>query len=251
MIFIVVVFSCSNVFASHDSLPILMYHNINDNYDYSNRSNEMSSVEFEDQLRALKKNNYNTITFQDYLDYRNGHKDLPENPVIITFDDGYLNNYTTAYPLLKKYGMKATIFIITGRVNLNDSVVYPHFSWEQAKEMEDSGVISIESHTNYHNKLTDISDSSLVYELRKSRYLIKKHLNKEATVLAYPYGSHNDRVVDFAVKAGYTTAVIISQDDFPGVNTNNQNIYRLKRITAAGGTSGDELIEIIEKNRDY
>ncbi len=240
-----------NVSASENFVPILMYHNINDNYDIGNKSNEMSSVEFEDQLKALKRSGYNTITFNEYIDYRNGINTLPDNPIIITFDDGYLNNYTTAFPLLKKYDMKATIFIITGRVNLNDSVVYPHFSWEQAKEMENSGYIDIESHTNYHNMLNRISDSSLVYELRKSRYLIKKHLGKDVSILAYPYGFYNENVIEHAAKAGYTAAVIISQEDFPGVNRENENIYKLKRITASGGVSGEELIKIIEKNKEY
>ena len=236
-------------FAQEVSVPILMYHNINDNYDISNKSNEMSTAEFEDQLKTLKKNNYNTISFYEYLEYRNGNTELPENPIIITFDDGYLNNYTIAFPLLKKYNMKATIFVITGRVNLNDSVLYPHFNWAQAKEMEDSGIIDIESHTNYHNMLNKISDASLTYELRKSRYLIKKHLGKDSQIIAYPYGFYNEKVIDFAVGAGYKSAVIISQDQYPGVNYEDTDVYKLKRITAAGGVSGSDLIEIIEKNK--
>lgn len=231
-------------------IPILMYHNINDEYDVKDRTVEMSVSEFKDQMEAITKEGYESISLYQYVDYVSGKCDLPEKPIIITFDDGYLNNYTVAFPILKEMNIKATIFIITGRMGMQSGVKYPHFTWEQAKEMEDSGLIDIESHTNFHNELNNISYSNVAFELRKSKYLIDKYLNKNTSFLAYPYGFYNEYVKTAAEKAGYLASVrIISKN--PGVNTKEQNIYELKRITAYGGMSGKDLIDSINRNMNY
>ncbi len=240
-----VVFAESNL-----KIPIIMYHNINDNYSIEDSTVEMAKDEFYDQLRAIKNEGYTTITFDEYISYALGETKLPEKPIILTFDDGYLNNYTVAYPILKEMGMKATIFIITERMGMQNGVKYPHFTWDQAKEMEGSGVIDIESHTNYHNELDKISYSSLAFELRKSKFLIDKHLNKNTKVLAYPYGFYNDDVIKMAKASGYKACVRIESVN-PGVNTKDQCLYELKRITAYGNMTGRDLIHSINYNMDY
>ncbi len=241
-----ILFIHTSVSAQELKLPILMYHNINDEYDLRNTNVEMSASDFKNQMTALKENGYTTILFDEYINYVNGKGKLPEKPILVTFDDGYLNNFTVAYPILKEMGMKATIFVVTGRMGVDGVVTYPHFTWEQAKEMYDSGVIDIQSHTHFHSELVNLSKNDLVLELRKSKFLIEKNLGKKVNVLAYPYGFSNVTVRNEARIAGYEACVEIN-DKVPKVNSELSSPFKLCRITAYGGVSGERLIKTIEE----
>lgn len=245
------------IFTSFDALaensfvvPSLMYHNINDTYDAKNASVEISGEKFKEHMNTLKENGYTAIFFKDYLSAVKGEKKLPEKPILITFDDGYLNNYTVGLPILKETGMKATIFIVTGRMGLQGAVTYPHFTWQQAREMEQSGFVDIQSHTQYHSHLPMISNNNLLIELRKSKFIIEKNLNKKVNILAYPYGEWNEYVIDSAKKAGYEACVLADPVD-PGVNRLNENTFLMKRITVYGNMTGEELIREIKKNESW
>ena len=248
MLIFTVLFAYSTVFANDNVVvPALMYHNINDDYEDKNASVEISGQMFKEQMLALKENGYTSIFFNEYLDAVNNKKELPEKPILITFDDGYLNNFTVGYPILKETGMKATIFIVTGRMGLQGAVTYPHFTWQQALEMEKSGYIDIQSHTQYHSHLPMISNSNLTLELRKSKFIIEKNLGKKVNILAYPYGEWNENVINSAKKAGYD-ACVLADPGYVGVNSLNENTYLMKRITVYGHMSGQQLIEEIKKN---
>lgn len=245
MLVLAVLIIHTQCFAQELRLPVLMYHNINDKYDSRNTNVEMSASEFKNQMTALKEEGYTTIFFDEYLNYILGKSELPSKPILVTFDDGYLNNYTVAFPILKELGMKATIFVITGRMGVDGVVTYPHFTWEQAKMMYDSGMIDIQSHTHFHSELVNLSRNDLVLELRKSKYLIEKNLGKRVNVLAFPYGFSNVAVRNEARLAGYEACVEIN-DKVPKVNSENSSQYKLCRITAYGGVSGKELVKKIE-----
>ena len=236
-----------NVSAEEIIIPSLMYHNINNNYSHNRGSVEISAERFDEHMKVLKDNGYTAIFFNEYLECLQGKKEFPKKPILITFDDGYLSNYTIGFPILKKHGMKATIFIVTGRMGLQGAVTYPHFTWEQALEMEKSGTIDIQSHTQYHSHLAEISSSSLTLELRKSKYIIEKMLNKKVNILAYPYGEWNDNVILSAKNAGYDACVLADPVD-PGVNRIGDNPYLIKRITVYGHMSGKVLLDEIKKN---
>jgi len=229
---------------SNKKVPILVYHNIMDHYDSQQSLVHISPAEFEEHMSAINDAGFKTITFQDYYHYVVNNRQLPEKPIIITFDDGYYSNYEYAYPILKKLDMKATIFVITGRMGMGktDNVVYPHFGWEEAKEMQNSGIIDIQSHSNMHPVMTELDDEMLQLELRRSRYLIQKELNKPCDVFAYPYGMFNSHTQSMAQRAGYKIQVAVGDD---GVNTKGSGLFQLKRLTAKGGTTGHELLEMI------
>ncbi len=130
-------------------VPVLMYHHLAER---PNESTIVTPETFEHQLQVISDAGYHTVTVQDLIRYVYSGEELPENPVCITFDDGYLSNYEIAYPLLKKHGMKATIFVIGSSVGCSEykesgRKIKPHFSWAQAAEMMDSGLIDIQSHT--------------------------------------------------------------------------------------------------------
>lgn len=226
-------------------VPVLLYHNLMDGYDPQDASVQISPAEFEEHMTALVSTGYSTITFEDYYNYVVYNQALPDKPIIITFDDGYSSNYEYAYPILKKLNMKATIFVITGRMGVSKDVIYPHFTWEQAREMEQSGVIDIESHSDLHPDMTKVDKGRAQLELRRSRYLIERELGKTCKVFAYPYGLYNADVQDLAEKAGYEIQVAVGDK---GVNVKKNGLKQLKRLTAFGNTSGNELIKMIEDN---
>ena len=131
-------------------VPVFLYHQIDPQ---AEGDISITPEHFEAQIAALAEAGYTAVLPEDLQAYVNQGKALPEKPILITFDDGYLSNYEYAWPILEKYGMKATIFVIGSTVGNTehykdtDYPITPHFTWEQAREMVDSGVISIQSHT--------------------------------------------------------------------------------------------------------
>ncbi|HAS74810.1 MAG TPA: hypothetical protein DCS67_11760, partial [Clostridiales bacterium UBA8960] len=139
-------------------VPIVMYHDIKLEQD---DSGNRTVKQFESDLKAYKDAGFNTIHYEDLINFVYKGVSLPENPLIITFDDGYLSNYEYAFTLLKKYEMKAVISIIGWSVGLDydpirQRAINPHFTYAQAKEMIDSGLLEIQSHSfDMHDALTD------------------------------------------------------------------------------------------------
>lgn len=162
-------------------VPVLMYHAVSDDC-WGIQELFVSPSEIEKQLAYLSDNGYTTITFED----------LPrlneiEKPVMLTFDDGYLDNYTELFPLLKQYNAKATVFIITDAIYSEK-----YLKADQIKEMSDSGLVSIQSHTVTHAQLGEMSEEQIVNELELSRLAVCRLTGKEPFVLCYPYGSNSD-----------------------------------------------------------
>jgi peptidoglycan/xylan/chitin deacetylase (PgdA/CDA1 family) len=236
------------------SIPVLMYHHFSDKIADGNTTIKPS--EFKEHLQFLKDNGYSTINISDLIAYQEGKLVLPENPILITMDDGYSSNYEHAYPALKEQGMKATIFIVTQDVG-NTSLYHPHFNWEQAREMEKSGLVDIQSHTNYshykagkHAALSSPinGESHAQYEdrirkdLKKSRQLIKKHLGKSSFALAYPYGAYSSSTIKIAKEVGFKLAFTVKK----GHVYHDSAQFELERINIAHGMSGEEVVELIE-----
>ena len=120
-------------------VPVLLYHNIVPVIENEDVLLNITPEQFGLHMKAIKNAGFNTITYRQFYDFAFNGGSLPENPIIVTFDDGYKSNYTYAYPVLKELGMRATIFIVTSTVGATENVNYPHFSWEEASEMEKSG----------------------------------------------------------------------------------------------------------------
>lgn len=242
-----IVLSCSCASAADEvRVPILLYHNIMEDYDPAEKILHCSPADFETHMRALQDAGYTTIDFAQYRDYVQKGTPLPPKPVIVTFDDGYLSNYEYAYPTLKKLGMKGTIFVITGRMGVSDTA-YPHFTWEQAREMEQSGVIDIESHTDTHPHLEDVDAATLALEIRRSYYLLATKLNKTPVAMAYPYGLRQQEAAEAAAAAGFSVQCLVGDR---GVNTRPDGLSGLKRLSVSGGMTGTQLLQMIADNMD-
>ena len=234
---IAVGFVLPTAYADGKSVPVLLYHNVLESYDSSDSIVTITPERLEEHITALLNAGYTPISFDNYIDASKGTYELPEKPVIITFDDGYETNYTYAYPILKKHGVLATIFVAVESVGKKPGD-YPHFTWEQAREMNQSGLISIQSHTYTHRDITLLSQFEALREIRYSKYLIEKNLGTKCKVLAFPYGFHNPTHIKLAHDAGYDLTVKVGNY---GKNTPGQGQDALVRITVYGSWTGKDL----------
>lgn len=233
-------------------VPIITYHHITDEAD---EASEVTLEKFESDIKYLSENDFNFILFDDLVKYVYEGIDLPEKPILVTFDDGYLSNYEFAFPILKKYSAKATIFIIGSTVgnveHYKDTSfpITPHFNLEQAKEMVDSGLVSIQSHTYDMHQWAPYEDSDVVREnllrldfedeyqyldvvkadMEKSKKQIES-LGEEFIALAYPSGMFDTLTNVALVESGIKAMVSIDE----GINTVikglPQSLYALKRF---------------------
>lgn len=201
-------------------IVILNYHKVDDYFS----SLSIPPRDFDNQMAFLKKIGFETISLEQLRGVLAREEvELPERPLIITFDDGYRDNYTNAYPILKKYGFTGVIFVITSFI---DRKLPYYISWDMAKEMQESGVIDIESHTVNHISMTELNDEKLRRELTESKKRIEEVLDKPAEYVAYPTGTYNLHIADIVRGCGYKGAFTIK---YGNVDTMT-NLYAIERL---------------------
>lgn len=196
---------------------VLNYHQVANNPN----SLAVQISDFDTQMKFLAESGCITITPDELYAGLNGEIELPPKPVLITFDDGYTDNYTNAFPILKRYNLRATIFVIPAFTS-----VYPNYmTWEQLKEMEANG-ITIESHTLTHPKLEELPDDEIRNELLNSKNLLEENLGHPVEFLAYPTGTYNLHIAGIAQDIGYKGAFTIKY----GVVDKGSNFFALERV---------------------
>ncbi|MFZ3062226.1 MAG: polysaccharide deacetylase family protein [Actinomycetota bacterium] len=199
---------------------------------------------FDLQMRYLKWRGYQTVSLNDVVEYVEKGKRLPRRSMVITFDDGYEDNYFYAEPVLRKYGFKATIFVVVNGVGgtnfWDEGSRAPRLrmlSWQEIKRLQKRGV-DIESHTlnHRHTIMTLMTEEELRREILGSRVILEEKLGRPVRFLSYPYGEMNPRLERIVKESGYRGAVSV-QD---GGNGKNVDVYDLKRIRIQGrdGFSG-------------
>ena len=226
-------------------IPTLMYHKIKDQVENTEEDQSMSvsTANFEAQLKALLEAGYTPINFKQLKDYLEGKAGLPKRPILITADDGYLCNYTKAYPILKKYNAQATFFVTSLYVGVTNE--HEHFTWEQAKEMEASGLIDIQSHTHGHTLMNELNKTDVSYEIQKSFGDIEKYLGKrDVKVLAYPQFLHTSKVKEWANECGVDLQVTNLVSRYRPTATQKADI---KRIHVSNDLSPQELLNQIKR----
>ena len=248
-------------------VPILMYHNLADE---GEPGSTISAEAFEGQMRALRDAGYTAITFSDLEAYVSSGAPLPEKTVIITFDDGYQSVYDVAFPILKKYSMKATVSVIG--VFYGESTykgkyflpITPHFGDKESMEMVESGIISIQSHSyDMHHYIPYEPDEPRVGILRRSgesreEYIaafkedfglaadqIENAVGIRPFVYSYPFGRAtmlSERLLrEMGVKVTLTTSARINTV-VKGVPS---SLFRLGRLNVPGDMSPAELLDLI------
>ena len=203
------------------SVPILMYHKIND---FSGGLYTISPDEFDWQMQYLKENGYHTVSIASVLDHFEKGKPLPEKPVVITLDDGFRDNYLNAYPILKKYGFTATIFVTTNTV-APEEITNMMLTWSQIKEMAADG-ITMGCHTLNHSDLTSVSLGEAKRQITDSKEILEDQLGIKIDVFAYPYGCHNYNVEKLVEECGFRAAVTVNPEPVSSV----ENPFTLNRI---------------------
>ena len=179
-------------------VPVLMYHSI-----AVEKGNpiRMPVEQFDKEMKYIKDQGYTTLTMKELYDYFENKVPVPTKSVVITLDDGYEDNYTAAFPVLKKYGLKATIFMITSTIDVNPKCL----TSAQLKEMDKAG-IEIESHTVTHTDLDTLSYSQQLAELKDSKTALENLLGRTVDYVAYPEGRYNDDTVKAVAATGYKMA---------------------------------------------
>ncbi|MGG7143530.1 polysaccharide deacetylase family protein [Clostridium nigeriense] len=202
-------------------IPILMYHSISD-LD-PNNSLLVPVKQFESEIKWLKENEFTPMLLDDVLEaYSTGY--VPKKPVAITFDDGYADNYTDAYRILKENNMKATFFIITDKTDVDSF----YMNSTMLKEMRDAGM-GIENHTSRHIEFTNISREEKAIIIQEGIDALKEKVGVDSKFICYPVGRYDEETIEVEKEIGIKAAVTTK----PGISTVNDGMYSLKRVRIA------------------
>ncbi|MDI6758845.1 MAG: polysaccharide deacetylase family protein [Candidatus Omnitrophota bacterium] len=204
-------------------VPILMYHSISLDAVKENRLS-VSPASFQRQMHFLRSRKYNVIPLDELAALIRNKKKIPPKTVAITLDDGYKNNYTYGFPVLKKYNIPATMFIIVNEVGrLEDD----RLTWEEIKAMQASGLISFGSHCLGPEPLINIKfEKAIEEQIFDSKKILEERLGMRVNLFSYPEGRFNEGIKSLVIKAGYEAAVAVS----PGKKFPNNDVYALKRL---------------------
>lgn len=242
-------------------LPILMYHSVLDNAKRQGKYVILPETLKKD-FEYIKQNGFTPITVADLIDYKNNKKELPEKPIMITFDDGYYNNYTYLYPLLKEYNFKAVLSVVgkytddyskDGEVMNNN---YSHATWKMLKEMQDSGLVELQSHSYYMHDWSyrkgilrkqgeDFAHYKelLTADILKMQERFKTKTGKEATAFTYPFGSVNKESREIVEGLGFQVTLGCEE----GINVINKEstLKELKRYNRPGNLTTEQFFNKI------
>ena len=206
-------------------VPILTYHHVGIPSGSKYRLNTVTALSFKYQMSFLKRHGFEVISFDDFITGIRAGNSFNRNTVVLQFDDGYEDNYTYAFPVLKKYGFPAMVFLIS------DKVGTPGFlTWDQIKEMEKYNFMA-GAHTRHHVYLPRASEPQAQDEIAGSKKIIEDHLGHKIDYFAYPSGGFTEKIKGFVQDAGYKAAVTTNR----GKYLFNQDLYELKRIHMSTG----------------
>lgn len=216
----------------HDiSIPILMYHDLNQGNVY-----QMPINEFEHQMEMLKNEGYYFLTPEEAYTVLTERKQPQEKVIWVTFDDGYKSNLYQGLPVFQKLGLSVTINMVSGggKSLMND---------KELKELDNAKGcdVTIESHTVHHHDLDQMTAEDQWYEMVNSRDRLEKELNKKMDVIAYPEGKYNVNSITAARDAGYKMALTT----LPGLANIDQGLYELHRIEAKPGLTDEQFMSLI------
>lgn len=211
-----------------DRASVLMYHSISDRQDFFS---VVSPEAFNKQMAYLAAKKREVISFVELVRRLRAHESLGGS-IVLTFDDGYRDNYTTVFPLLKQYNFPATIFVTTGLIGDPG-----YCSPEELREMHDSGLVAVEPHTLSHPKLAALSRADADHEIRESRRVLQDMLGVTPTLFAYPYGNFSEETVGLVREMGFVGAVAVRE----GTVNSATDLFRLPRNSIDRSTTFEQF----------
>lgn len=216
-------FSIGSVFP-RKQVPVIIYHSI----DETGSCLSIRPSVFKKQMELIKEGGYRTLTATELVRDLEEKQDIPDNTVVITFDDGFENNYSVAFPLLSNLGLKATIFLATdyvGRRHTWDKEYgvpnLPLLTWDMINEMCKYGM-DFQSHTATHPHLPMLPEEKIRDEIRRSRLTIENRLGRKCDILCYPYGEFDTCAIRILKEEGYVSAFACQPD--------RDDLYSKRRI---------------------
>lgn len=246
------------------SLPIIMYHSLMKDSKYQGQF-VISPTQLEDDLKALTEKGYTTITVKDLIEYIDNNKPLPQKPIMLTFDDGYYNNYLYAYPLMKQYNCCAVISPIAyysekySETEDKPSASYFHCNWKQLKEMSESGCFEIQNHSyNMHSqsgrlgirqKLGENKEqykSIVTKDITKAQNLLKEKVGVLPTAFVYPFGAMNDTSEEIMKNMGFR-CTITCEEKVNHIARNRESLYKLGRHIRTNAMTSKQIFDKIDK----
>ena len=240
-------------------LPILMYHSILKDPKRAD-TYVLSPEQFETDLKYLKNHGYTTIVMADLIAYVYENQPLPEKPIMITFDDGYYNNYYYVFDILKKYQAKIVLspiaswsekFSNTPDPNPN----YAHVTWDNLKEMTESGLVEIQNHSYNFHTLTNRKgarinqgESEAAYreiflaDTEKAQNLLKEYVGVTPTVYTYPFGAYCKESEALIKEMGFKGS-FITCDKHNTITKDPNCLYKLNRYNRPAHISTEEFMQ--------
>lgn len=222
-------------------IPILMYHYLSTppaNADIYRQDLSVPPELFAAHLDRIKSEGYTTISLYDLVAYLQQGKSLPEHPVILTFDDGYRDNYENAFPLLHERQMTATFFLVIDFIN-NERPEY--LTWDMVREMY-AGGMAIEVHGLDHSSLRKRSRADLEFQALRSYETIQDRIGIRPRFVSYPAGEYDTETITMFQSAGYWAALTTVQ----GATHSSDKLFELRRVRIRNTTTPDELIRLLQ-----
>ncbi|MBQ8525212.1 MAG: polysaccharide deacetylase family protein [Clostridia bacterium] len=268
---LLIILSCSTAMADYRDyvkVPVIMYHAIG----YSDDPYTITPESFEKHLQTIVNKGFTPVFFQELTEYVDNDQNLPDKPMVITFDDGYEDNYTHAFPLLKKYNCKATIFVIGSSVGKStyketENPIKPHFNYNMAREMNLSKFISVQSHTHDMHQSKQYENTNAVREnvmpfegesfmdyiravredFAESKSKLEGQIGAPVIALAYPSGRYNA----FSEAVAKSLGIRVTVSTTIGTNYirkyDKESLYRLNRYNMNEGVTPEILLEWLNR----
>lgn len=214
-------------------VPILMYHHLQD----LNGASELvetwtvAPASFDAQMSLVVQQGFHAITMAQLVGQLRDGQPLPAKPIVISFDDGWAEQYTVAFHILEKHHLIGTFFVYTRPI---DHAAY--MSWAQLEEMSAAGM-DIQAHTLTHPHLRELAPSEAMKEISESKQILETRLGKPVVALAYPYGEYNTSIIDMLKRAGFASAVTLAA----GFNQRTDELFTLHRIRVSYRDTLDDL----------
>lgn len=234
--------------SSKEKIPILMYHSISQHATLKFRPFTVSPELFAAHMAYLHEHRYTPITVTQFVNaLAQGVDTLPARPVVLTFDDGFADFFTSALSILKRYSFTATLYVVTGYIGSTSKWLLhegenarPMLTWEQLTQINDAG-IECGAHSHYHPQLDTLPLSMARDEIMKCKDLLETNLKQRVSSFAYPYGYHSTTIKQLVREAGYQSACAVKYE----MSSVNADRFALARLIVRADTHLDTFSALL------
>lgn len=228
------------------NIPVLLYHSVSDTATPAYRPWCISPAEFDRHMAFLRNQGYQSLTVTEMVSaMRAGGNNLPDRPVVITFDDGLADFSEGALPILKRYGFSSTLYVTTDFIGTTSGWLSdlgegkrPMLTWDQLKSLEN---VEIGAHSQSHPQLDLLPASKTRGEIVDSKNILEQHLNRSIETFAFPHGYHSKTLIDGVKMAGYSSACIVGHS----MASDRENPLAIPRIIITSDVTVETLARFL------